>query len=852
MPLTEKELLYATQIAYYDFDQNLINELATQNNGVPPTLQDILAKDKELFNPDDTKNQSTIYSQLWKNWEKAKEDHGVGSLQEIRAQTALGRYDEMQNGEICAGWEIVDIRDENNTTGMVACLIETDDENALVAFRGSESNTSSNILMDWVTSDLGLLNAYETVQQGSAENYMNYIAQKYGDQYQNFATSGHSLGGNLSFHATLTAPPELRDKISQAYSMDGPGYSNEYIALHADEIFSMQPGVMQHVGWSLVGDLLNVLPCAEYQWAMVDDQVSGSGFQKHDTAFPKMNDDGSIATGGNKDLLTRATSMFSKAVDNNYSYFNLGTIPFAVLEKYLENSAKERAEAKLQEALDEHDFENEQAIVEYLLEHTGQESPEYLVRGALLHCRCGTHARRLNLLKDHGVYTTGCPLIHEKNCESGDGKNITFFGVCKSPAPPPSEIESYMKDIPRGAGGVPTGDAPGGFEVGHKCEPIIVDAIWKCTYKKTRIVDNGDIDPKDRAEAEIKDGKPHGLSAVTTLSYLVCQWGGLIEPYNSGQEYSDSGPVTDDIEELLCNEYGFTAEESECIVNAFNRFELFAETQNWTQQEKIYNFFSSISALQPGYSASSTMFQVVGMPSTYDAQMALKSWGVENIDELQAAIQRQYAEAGTMGKSDFAHETVILATKASEALTKNIANQVESIDSLISFKGDIYSGSFDDSDIISDIDAENLYGRIMSSDEPFIDVIADYLEKKESGEVNPSLEFISNYGNSDVVSGWNALVAEIDNAGMGSEYIANGSIGSFIKNILREGLYNSAMVESGVILQGEDTWDEVMEMGPDAIPKDKMEIIIDKKNDFLQHLYEEGGLKDYGVEWELE
>ena len=97
MPLTEKELLYATQIAYYDFDQNLINELATQNNGVPPTLQDILAKDKELFNPDDTKNQSTIYSQLWKNWEKAKEDHGVGSLQEIRAQTALGRYDEMQS-----------------------------------------------------------------------------------------------------------------------------------------------------------------------------------------------------------------------------------------------------------------------------------------------------------------------------------------------------------------------------------------------------------------------------------------------------------------------------------------------------------------------------------------------------------------------------------------------------------------------------------------------------------------------------------------------------------------------------------------------------------------------------------
>ena len=30
---------------------------------------------------------------------------------------------------------------------------------------------------------------------------------------------------------------------------------------------------------------------------------------------------------------------------------------------------------------------------------------------------------------------------------------------------------------------------------------------------------------------------PHGLSSVTTLSFLVCRYGGLIEPYNSGQEY---------------------------------------------------------------------------------------------------------------------------------------------------------------------------------------------------------------------------------------------------------------------------------------------------------------------------
>lgn len=85
----------------------------------------------------------------------------------------------MQNGEICAGWEIVDIRDENNTTGMVACLIETGDENALVAFRGSESDTSSNKLMDWVVSDLGLLNAYTLLRAGFSENEILSIQSGY-------------------------------------------------------------------------------------------------------------------------------------------------------------------------------------------------------------------------------------------------------------------------------------------------------------------------------------------------------------------------------------------------------------------------------------------------------------------------------------------------------------------------------------------------------------------------------------------------------------------------------------------------------------------------------------------------
>ena len=49
--------------------------------------------------------------------------------------------------------------------------------------------------------------------------------------------------------------------------------------------------------------------------------------------------------------------------------------------------------------LAEHDFKTEEDIANFLKEHTESGKQEYLVRGALLRCRYGTHARQLNLKK---------------------------------------------------------------------------------------------------------------------------------------------------------------------------------------------------------------------------------------------------------------------------------------------------------------------------------------------------------------------------------------------------------------------------------------------------------------------
>ena len=103
-----------------------------------------------------------------------------------------------------------------------------------------------------------------------------------------------------------------------------------------------------------------------------------------------------------------------------------------------------------------------------------------------------------------------------------------------------------------------TGDAPGGHESGHKCQPEIVGAVWMDAYEQTPIVDNGDLDPADRARVQTYAGEfseltdeeqaealasPQGIPTTTTLSFLICKYGGLIEPYNSGQQYDPDEPL---------------------------------------------------------------------------------------------------------------------------------------------------------------------------------------------------------------------------------------------------------------------------------------------------------------------
>lgn len=145
----------------------------------------------------------------------------------------------------------------------------------------------------------------------------------------------------------------------------------------------------------------------------------------------------------------------------------------------------------------------EEKMASYMREHSETGKYEYLVRGALLQCRMGNAPRRLNIPKCHGVYISTHPATHYKDCVVGDNNNIPTFGVC-----------SITKKT---------------------CTPVIV-GYWLSTYMKTKIVDNGDKNPADRALATAGK-KPLGEDSITTGSFLVCAFGGIIEPKNSGQGY---------------------------------------------------------------------------------------------------------------------------------------------------------------------------------------------------------------------------------------------------------------------------------------------------------------------------
>jgi hypothetical protein len=299
MGLTDRDLLVATQIAYYDFDYNLL-----MANGFAEPLKELLTQD------------TLVITKLRMRYERV-EKRG-SELEKSRIASALKLYEEITSDTSPYGnWIIRNIKDDNEYSGFYACLIEVSEKECIIAFRGSESTDASQVQKDWINSDFGLLNSTLTEQQAVASVYMYDLFSYY--EYEKYSVTGHSLGGNLASHGAVTAPMKMKERLSRCISFDGPGFSKNYTEEYAGLIGRIG-GKITHFQWSLVGTLLYHLEDSFYESIETSEKVYGkydipSLLQKHDTSFVVFNEEGYVLE-GKMDRFAKYIGELSRSLDS--------------------------------------------------------------------------------------------------------------------------------------------------------------------------------------------------------------------------------------------------------------------------------------------------------------------------------------------------------------------------------------------------------------------------------------------------------------------------------------------------------------------------------------------------------
>lgn len=258
-------MMIATQVAYLDGDEGM-------------TVEQLV--------------QQTINRYEGKSGLSEREQSQLKTAQYIQFKIAKHQVED------CGQWIIRSVDNDNSATGFYGCLIDTRDGEAIVGFRGSESFDTQQVVNDWVMADVGLLNNVETLQQQRAREYTQAVYKRFGDQYANYSFSGHSLGGNLAEHATITAPDGM--PIHRCTNYDGPGYSEEYIGAHRADI-ARRAQYVDHYQYSSVGALLHRLPGTNYRVIDAHNSEAGNPIQasleRHDTKNIDFAPDGSVQPG---------------------------------------------------------------------------------------------------------------------------------------------------------------------------------------------------------------------------------------------------------------------------------------------------------------------------------------------------------------------------------------------------------------------------------------------------------------------------------------------------------------------------------------------------------------------------
>ncbi|MBQ8387440.1 MAG: DUF2974 domain-containing protein [Clostridia bacterium] len=114
----------------------------------------------------------------------------------------------------------IDKYDIDGEEQFAAYTARLDDGSIFISFRGTDET-----LVGW-KEDLNLTFVNETRAQRSAVEYVASVAAAFDGKIR---IGGHSKGGNLAVYAAAMSDPAVRERIVRVYSIDGPGFSREFL-----------------------------------------------------------------------------------------------------------------------------------------------------------------------------------------------------------------------------------------------------------------------------------------------------------------------------------------------------------------------------------------------------------------------------------------------------------------------------------------------------------------------------------------------------------------------------------------------------------------------------------------------
>lgn len=223
--VTEIDNKIISQLSYLDITAGSQLEEDYENNNKSVTVKQFLEYYKSY------KNDPVLDTQLHDRFKGDEYEKWTNFIND--KDGALTKYSD---------WKITNYVSNNKTgeSGFVAYTFEPKEGQGVVAFRGSEPMTDIKYRNDWETNG-SLLYTECTKQQNDVAEYMKGLGK-----YSDIVVTGHSLGGNLALYATVASTEEIRDRISDCSTFNGPGFNGEFLKEHKESIAEMNSRIHEY------------------------------------------------------------------------------------------------------------------------------------------------------------------------------------------------------------------------------------------------------------------------------------------------------------------------------------------------------------------------------------------------------------------------------------------------------------------------------------------------------------------------------------------------------------------------------------------------------------------------------